>query len=305
MKNNQTSVWSNTSARQSTRSKLMKKPKLYSFSRQVYRKYCTLTQSLHTLPTFLIIGAAKCGTSSLYDYLMQHPCVGNSLTKQIHFFDRYYDRQISWYKLCFPFVWEKFFIEKIKHRNFASGEATAHYMTHPLAAVRSHKVVPDAKIIVMLRNPIDRAYSHYQMEREHKNEDLTFEDAIEKESERIKGEIEEMLNNENNSGRNYPHRAYIKSGEYLEQIKPWMKLYPKENFMFINSEEFNKNPSLVYNQVLDFLGLDPFELKKYEKIRKRKYEKMNFDVRKKLIEYYRSHNQNLFKFLGINFNWDE
>lgn len=305
IKNNQTSVWANVSTRQSTRSKLMKKPKLYSFFRQLYRKYCILTQSLHTLPTFLIIGAAKCGTSSLYDYLMQHPCVGKSLTKQIHFFDRYYDRKISWYKVCFPFVWEKFFIEKIKHKNFASGEATAHYMTHPLAAQRAHKVVPNAKIIVMLRNPVDRAYSHYQMERDHKQEDLTFEDAIEKEPERIKGEIKEMLNNKNNSGRNYPHRAYVKSGEYLEQIEPWMKLYPKENFMFINSEEFNKNPSLVYNQVLNFLGLEYFELKTYEKIRKRKYEKMNLDVRKKLIEYYRLPNQNLFKFLGINFNWNE
>ncbi len=260
---------------------------------------------MHTLPTFLIIGAAKCGTSSLYDYLMQHPCVGNSLTKQIHFFDRYYDRQISWYKVCFPFVWEKFMIKKIKHKNFASGEATPHYMTHPLAAKRAHEVVPDVKIIVMLRNPVDRAYSHYQMEKEHKNEELTFEEAIEKEPERIKGEIEEMLNNENNSGRNYPHRAYIKSGEYLEQIKRWREFYPKENFMFIKSEESNKNPSLVYNNVLKFLGLPPFELKKYEKIRKRKYEKMKPETRKKLIEHFCPHNKKLYDYLKIDFGMDQ
>jgi len=106
-KNYQNSISTKLTARQLARDKLMKTSKLYSFSRNLYRKYCTFTHSLHTLPTFLIIGAAKCGTSSLYDYLMQHPCVGGSLTKQLHFFDRYYDRQISWYKVCFPFVWRK------------------------------------------------------------------------------------------------------------------------------------------------------------------------------------------------------
>ena len=236
---------------------------------------------------------------------MQHPCIGSSLTKQIHFFDRYYDRQISWYKVCFPFIWEKFLVEKIKHKNFATGEATPHYMTHPLAAIRAHEVVPNAKIIVMLRNPVDRAYSHYQMEKANKNEELTFEEAIEKEPERIRGEFEEMQHNKNNSGRNYPHRAYIKSGEYFEQIKPWLELYPKENFMFIKSEEFNKNTSLVYNEVLKFLRLHPFELKKYEKIRKREYEKMNPDTRKKLTEYFKPYNQRLSKLLEMEFDWDK
>ena len=304
-KNYQNSISTKLTARQLARDKLMKTSKLYSFSRNLYRKYCTFTHSLHTLPTFLIIGAAKCGTSSLYDYLMQHPCVGGSLTKQLHFFDRYYDRQISWYKVCFPFVWRKFLIEKIKHKNFATGEATAHYMTHPLAAKRAHDIIPNAKIIVMLRNPVDRAYSHYQMEKANNNEGLSFEEAIENEPERIRGEFEEMLRNENNSGRNYPHRAYIKSGEYLDQIKLWTELFPKENFMFIKSEEFNKNPSMVYNEVLKFLGLHPFELKKYEKIRKREYEKMNPKTRKNLIEYFKPHNQILSKFLEMEFDWDK
>ncbi len=291
--------------RQFAKSVLEERPKLYSFSRNIYRKYCSLTQFLHTTPTFLIIGAAKCGTSSLYDYLMQHPCIGRSLTKQLHFFDRYYDRKKSWYKVCFPFIWEKFLIEKIKHKNFATGEATPHYMTHPLAAKRAHDVVPNIKIIVLLRNPVERAYSNYQMEKAHKQEELTFEEAIEKEPERIRGEFEEMLHNKNNSGRNYPHRSYIKSGEYIDQIKPWLELFPKENFMFIRSEEFNKNTSFVYNKILKFLGLHPFELKQYQKIRKRDYEEMNPDTRKKLIEYFKPHNQRLSEYLDIEFDWDK
>ena len=291
------------SFRQKIRSKISKNQKLYVTIKNLYRKYCITTQYFHTLPDFLIIGAAKCGTSSLYDYLMEHPCVGKSLTKQIHFFDRYYDRQLSWYRVCFPFIWEKFVIEKFKKKHFSTGEATAHYMTHPLAAKRAYEIVPNAKIIVMLRNPVDRAYSHYQMEKDHNKEKSSFEEAIEKEPQLIKGEFEEMLNNKNNSGRNYPHRAYIKSGEYIDQIKLWRELYPAENFYFVNSEEFNKNTSFVYNEVLKFLGLHPFELKKYKKIRKRNYEKMNPEIRKKLIEYFDPYNKKLYEYLGIDFNW--
>jgi len=143
------------------------------------------------------------------------------------------------------------------------------------------------------------------MEKANKNEDLTFENAIEKENERIYGEFEEMLNNKNNSGRNYPHRSYIKSSEYLEQIKRWKKFYPDNKFMFIKSEDFNENPSIVYNKVLQFLSLPPLELKKYEKIRKRDYEPLNTETRKKLIKYFQSKNKELYNYLGINFEWDK
>jgi len=309
IKNNKNSSKKSTNnslpIRQSIRNRIISSTKLYNLGKNFHRKYCSITHPLHVLPDFLIIGAAKCGTSSLYDYLIQHPDVGNSLTKQIHFFDRYYDRKISWYKVCFPFKWKKFYIEKIKNKKFVTGEATPHYMTHPLAAKRAFDIVPSAKIIVMLRNPVSRAYSHYQMEKANKKEELSFEEAIEKEPERIKGEFEEMLKNKNNSGRNYPHRAYLKSGEYLEQIKRWRKFYPKENFMFIKSEEFNKNPSLIYKQVLEFLNLSDFNLKNYEKIRKRKYSPMNPNIRKKLVDYFEPFNKNLYLYLERDFDWND
>lgn len=272
----------------------MKKPKLYSFSKYLYRKYCILTQCLHTLPDFLIIGAAKCGTSSLHEYLEQHPNVGKSLTKQIHFFDRYYERGASWYKVCFPFKWQK----------SISGEATVHYMTHPLAAERASRLVPKAKIIVMLRNPTDRAYSHFTMECRNNNEDLSFEDAIEQEENRIRGELEKMLNGENNNGVNYPHKAYVKSGEYFEQIKRWRKFYPEEQILIIKSEDFFDNSEKIINQVFKFLDLPPFKLKEYRVIRKGNYDKMNPSTRKKLLEYFKPYNEELYKYLGMDMDWN-
>ena len=289
--------------RQNLRFKVIDNPKLYDISKNLYRNYCNVTQNFHTLPDFLIIGAAKCGTSSLYDYLMQHPSVGKSLTKQIHFFDRYFDRGLGWYKVCFPLNFEKFYFQKILKKIFVTGEATPHYMTHPLAAKRAYSLVPNVKIIVMLRNPVDRAYSHYMMEKDHGKEELSFEDAIENEDMRSAGEFEKMLNNEDNIGINYPHRAYIKSGEYLKQIKRWRKYYSKENFLFIKSEDFNKNPNKVYNDVLNFLGLSPYKLPEYKKIRKRNYEKMNLDTRMKLTKYFEPLNKQLDEYLGIDFHW--
>jgi hypothetical protein len=178
-------------------------------------------------------------------------------------------------------------------------------MTHPLAAERAFKLVPKAKIIVMLRNPVDRAYSHYKMEYRNSNENLSFENAIDQESNRINGEFEKMLNNENNSGVNYPHRAYVKCGEYLEQIKRWTKFYPNEQILIIKSEDFFDNPEKTTNQVFKFLDLPPFKLKEYKVIRKGNYDKMNPSTQKKLQEYFKPYNERLYQFLGINFHWSE
>ncbi len=93
--------------------KISKSSILHKLLKKLFAAYCICFQFLHVKPDFLIIGAAKCGTSSLFDYLMMHPQIGKSLTKQIHFFDRYFDRGHAWYVNCFPFIWEKFFHEKI------------------------------------------------------------------------------------------------------------------------------------------------------------------------------------------------
>jgi len=296
---------SNLGSRMHLRSILNKHSTLYSISHKIYRQYCKISHNLHTSPTYLIIGAAKCGTSSLHEYLMQHPCVGRVLTKQLHFFDRYYDRGIEWYKVCLPFVWKKLYVEKILKKNFATGEATAHYINHPLAPKRVLNILPNVKIIVMMRNPIDRAYSHYQMEHNNNNENLSFEEAFSEEPNRIKGEIEKLEKDETYSSKNYPHRAYISGSKYAEQLKKWFDYFPREQFHFVKTEDFNNNPSKVYNDVLKFLNLPKFELAEYKKFRERKYEKMNPETRKKLSEFFKPYNEELYSLAGIDFKWDE
>lgn len=227
-----------------------------------------------------------------------------SLAKQIHFFDRYFDRQVFWYKVCFPFVWEKFFVEKIQRKKFSTGEATAHYINHPLAPKRVADTLPNVKIIVMLRNPVDRAYSHYQMEFNNKNEDLSFEDAMSEEPNRIKGEIEKLEKNPSYNSKNFPHRAYVDSSKYVNQLEKWFEYFPIEQFHFVKTEDFKINPSKIYNETLEFLGLPKHELGEYKKIRERKYEKMNPTTRKDLLEFFKPYNDRLYKMTGKNFQWE-
>lgn len=281
-----------------------KNSSLYSLSKKIHLAYCKISYPLHILPNFLIIGTPKSATTALFQYLLQHPSIFPPLTKQIHFFDRYYDRGIPWYKICFPYRWQKFTRQKISKGNFVTGEATVHYMLHPLAPKRIAKILPNVKLIVMLRNPIDRAYSHYQMEYTNKNEVLLFEEALKTEPEWSRVEFEKMANDENYDSLKYPHRAYLSTGYYAQHLKRWFEYFPRNQFLIINNEEFLSDISKGYNQVLSFLDLENFDLPEYKKIHGRKYEKMKIETREKLIEHYKPYNKELYDLLGKNFGWD-
>jgi len=295
------------STRKFLRPKLASHSKLHKFTIFLHRKYCSLTGFLHVLPDFYIIGAAKCGTSSLYDYLLQHPDVQPAFTKEPRYFDKYYDRGENWYRVCFPFKIHKYFLKTIFRRGFITGEATPRYVDHPHAPKRLKKLTPNAKLIVLLRNPIDRAYSNYNMRAEADTESLSFKDAVKQEKQRTKGEFEKMLKDGNYYSRDYYHYSYLHRSIYVDKLKRWMSIFPKEQFLFIQSEEFFKNPSEVYNKVLQFLELSPHDLKEYKKVGAAKYKKLtiNPDLRKQLVEYFRPHNQRLYEFLGTDFHWDE
>ena len=106
------------------------------------------------LPEFLIIGAQKSGTTSLYNYLTQHPMVGTAFEKEVRYFNNHFDKGLNWYKAHFPL--------RIRSSQFMTGEGEPSYLPHPVAPQRVYELVPQVKLIVMLRNPVDRAFSHYQ-----------------------------------------------------------------------------------------------------------------------------------------------
>lgn len=293
--------------RKNLRKSLENRPFLYRFLRKLYRVYYGCSGFLHTTPDFYIIGAAKCGTTALYDYLIQHPSIHSAVTKEPRYFDKYYDRGINWYKVLFPSKFSKFFSKNILKKEFVTGEATPRYLDHPHVPKRIKKITPNAKFIVLLRNPVNRIYSHYNMRINSGKETLSLQEAIKMENKRTEGEYKRMQEDENYYSFDYYHHSYMDLSMYAKKLKHWMKVFPKEQFLIIPSERFFSNPDQVFQEVLQFLNVPNFHLEEYSKVDAGKYKKTQMDssVRKQLAEYFKPHNEELYKFLDINYGWDK
>lgn len=136
------------------------------------------------------------------------------------------------------------------HEGFSTGESS-HYMVNPNAMKKIKQVVPDIKLIVLLRNPIDRAYSHYRLEVKQKRENLTFEEALEIEDKRISNEIEKMVK-QNIFSEKFYYWSYKFQGCYYNFLEKWFELFPKNQFLIIESNELYNNPSFVFEKIFKF-----------------------------------------------------
>lgn len=257
------------------------------------------TTPIRIMPSFLIIGAKKCGTTSLFSYLSEHPNVGAPTGKEISYFNIHFAKGILWYKSFFPMSLPGF-----KSQHLMTGEATAGYICHPEAPKRITETLPQVKLIALLRNPVDRAYSHYHHTKRIGREELSFEDALEQEEFRVE-QIETRsheLGSNHHGAYNY---TYLSSGLYAEQLKNWFNLFDKQQLLILKSEDFFSNPGKIFKQVLDFLNLPNWEPKQYKQYNSNSYPKMiEPTTRKHLVEYFKPHNQRLYQLLGVNFDWD-
>ena len=252
-------------------------------------------------PDFLIIGAQKAGTTSLYAYLTQHPQILSAKEKEVHFFDLNFDRGTAWYESQFEIASSA---QNLNHRSI-SGEATPYYLFHPCVPQRVYNYLPQVKLIVLLRNPMVRAISHYHHEVRLGFEQLSIEQAIEQESTRLQGEVEKLLSDDNYYSYNHQHYSYLSRGIYIEQLKVWMSLFPKEQFLILSAEDLYSNPAAIFKQVLEFLNLPDYELKDYGKYNAgTEKNPSNHDLEQQLTNFFQPYNQQLNDFLGLDFNWD-
>lgn len=258
------------------------------------------------MPDFIIIGAQKGGTSSLYAYLSQHPCVQAATVKEVHFFDENFGRGLNWYRHFFPSLAQKFAdVTTEKKPRLLTGEASPYYIFHPLAARRIAAILPRVKLVALLRNPVDRAYSHYQHEVRAGDEPLSsFVEAIAREEERLQGEKEKILADEQYNSFNYRHYSYLARGLYADQLENWFEFFPAKQILIIASEEFYANPVRIYQKTLDFLSLPYFDIKHYYKYNTNQYQDMDTTLYKKLSDYFKPYNQRLSNILGKHFEWD-
>jgi hypothetical protein len=269
-------------------------------------------------PEFVIIGAQKAGTTSLYDYLVQHPCIAPARTKEVHFFDHHFARGIGWYARRFSTQREKKRAGKPLGHELITGEASPYYLFHPHVPKRIKETLPNARLIVLLRNPVSRAFSHYNMnvsKKTYKNpetvhsltrETLPFDEAIEAEEERIAGEWEKMQADENYRSTALQLYSYKARGIYVDQLKMWLELFPREQLLILNSEKFARNTTEVWSQVLDYLELPQWQPENFGRSNEGKYaDPMKPETRAALVEYFRPHNARLYDFIGETYDWDK
>jgi hypothetical protein len=233
-----------------------------------------------SLPDFVIIGAQKGGTSFLYHLLTRHPLVEPAARKELHFFDypHHFDNGAEWYRRCFPQPGWK------EGQRSITGEATPSYLYHPPVAKRMAGVVPQARLIALLRNPVERAYSHYQMQVQRGTEALTFEEAIEQQD-----------------------SSYVSRGIYVEQLLHWFEFFSKEQMLILKSEDFFGRPLETLKVVLDFLELPDWQPDALELQRRRHKgsygQTMDPSTRQRLKAYFEPYNRRLYESLGVDFEW--
>jgi len=207
------------------------------------------------LPTFLIIGAQKSGTTSLHYYLNQHSLIfASPIQKEIHYFDSNYYRGVSWYKKYFP---TKQDIAR-KSKNFHIFETSPYYLFHPAVPYRVHKTLPNVKLIIILRNPIDRAISHYWHSVKLNRETREFEEACLDELNQILDDNEEKkyFLNDYYFNINHLHYSYLRRGFYGSQIQKWFDFFDRKQFLFLRYEDFFSDPKSGLEKVFNFLECD-------------------------------------------------
>ena len=264
--------------------------------------YGRATAAARPLPDFLIVGAQKAGTTALYAYLRKHPAVTGPPWKEVSFFDRHYWRGAVWYRGHFP---NRLYLRAVRARAGVDpvvGEASPSYLFHPLAPQRAAALLPDVRVIALVRNPIDRALSHYHHEVALGREPLPFEQALEQEETRMEGELERMLD-----PRYFSHTwwnfTYLSRGRYAEQLARWLEVVPRERLLVVASDDLLERPGETYGRVLAFLGAPAHELQSYPLIFARDYPDMDVRTREKLRDYYAEPNRHLYELLGRDLGW--
>jgi hypothetical protein len=268
-----------------------------------YRALGTATASLRLQPGFIMIGAQRCGTTSLFRTLLAHPqLISSKYRKGINYFDLNYYRGIRWYRGHFP-VGEIARRKTPGHGGPVAFEASGYYLYHPFALDRLARDLPGVKLVVMLRDPVQRAFSAYKHEYARGYEKESFEKALELEDKRLAGEIDRMRSDVRYESLSHRHHSYRHRGHYAEQLEHVFELFPREQLHVIDSEAYFGEPAPQYRDLLRFLGLQPFEPAAFARINARPGSPMQSQTQKFLEEYYVPHDERLVKLLGRPLRW--
>ena len=269
-------------------------------------RVCAVASSpLRKPPDFLIIGAKRGGSTSLWNSVVRHPDVAPMVPKRLKikgtgFFSLNYANGASWYRSHFPTELSRALASRSRGIRPVTGEATPYYLFHPHAAARASQLVPDVKLIVILRDPVARAYSHYRERLRHGVESLSFEGALDAEAERLEGEEERMLADEGYNSFAHEHLSYVHQGRYVDMLSRWLASFDRDQFLFILNEDFEQRNGEEMNKIWRFLGLPPWDPPEIRRFNYHPSEPMERAIEDRLREGFQPYNQRLAELLRID-----
>lgn len=260
-------------------------------SRRYPRRW--LTTGRRRLPDFAVIGAQKCASTSLYRFITDHPKAAAARTKELQYFTTNYRLGERWYRSSFP----------VDGDGRITGEASVNYMFHAEAPARMAAHLPDIRLLAILRDPVERAYSHHRMMLRRGWGTSTFEDALDAEESNWGGRIRWLF--EDGLPPSFYNGSCLARGHYADQLANWFAHYPRDRFLILSTDDLRSDPGGAMAKVFEFLGLEPFRPAAYRSLNEGgSHRPMKGETRDRLIEHFRPHNARLNRLLGRDFGWE-
>lgn len=262
------------------------------------------TAPLRMKPSFILIGAQRCGTTSLFRALMDHPAVLPPVHhKGVNYFDVGYHHGPNWYQGHFPTRSVAALRTRGSHQAPVTFEASGYYLYHPHAAVRLAADLPGVKVVVMLRDPVERAFSAYKHEIGRGFETESFDRALQLEDERVQPELDRMLEDPTYRSFAHRHHSYRRRGYYAEQLQRFQEALGLERVHVMEGCDFFGTPAQEYRRLTDFLGLAPHQPDRFDRWNARPGADMGDGVRERLLEAFASHDEALGVITGRTPGW--
>jgi hypothetical protein len=256
----------------------------------------TVTSRWRMLPGFLIVGAQRCGTTSLFKALIQHPSIKRPFgRKGIHYFDVDYSRGLGWYRSHFPL--------SRPGSPRLTGESSPYYMFHPLAPARIASDLPGVRLIVALRDPVERAYSGHAHAIARGFETEPFERAIELESGRLAGAEARLRDSPHAQCPAHRHQAYVTRGQYVDQLERLAAVVGRDRIHVVDSGSFFAEPEAAFSQLTAYLGLPPCASVRFGQHNARPRSDMPTSLRACLDEHFLPYDERLAAWLGFTPSW--
>lgn len=256
------------------------------------------------LPNFVVAGTQRGGTTSLFIYLLAHEQVlGPRRAKGVHYFDTNWHESDDWYRSNFPLQSTVDAMAKESGVTPAIGEGAPYYMFHPHIPGRIHELMPDCRVLMVLREPLDRAMSHHNHEVKRGFETLSMTDAFDAEEGRLAGEVDKMAADPTYISKAHIHHAYLARGRYADQVQRYLDLFGRDQVLVMDSAKLKSHPEETVRRATDFLGLKPMSGVDYPLYNQRDRDPVSPELRERYGHVFEESNARLAELVPDEFTW--